>query len=177
MLATVIADLVFSAVNEDSLMTEKLTRRGLRLGRHYGVDPFATTSVAAIMTTPVETIPVTATAGEARKRLAVGDHSAYPVVDGDAVVGIVARGDLLRADEGEDDRPVLDVATREVVTVRSGDRAQDVLTAMLTHRVEHVPVVEDGVLVGICTRTVLVEVRRGQLALERPQPGRLRASR
>ena len=40
MLATVIADLVYSAVNEDSLMTEKLRRRGLHVGRHYGVDPF-----------------------------------------------------------------------------------------------------------------------------------------
>lgn len=46
MLATVIADLVYSTVNEDSLMTEKLRRRGLRIGRHYGIDPSPTRCVA-----------------------------------------------------------------------------------------------------------------------------------
>src|SRR5205085_8683308 len=40
MLATVLADLVFNALSEHSIMTEKLSHRGLRIGRHYGVDPF-----------------------------------------------------------------------------------------------------------------------------------------
>ena len=40
MIATVLADLVFNAISEHSIMTEKLGRRGLRVGRHYGVDPF-----------------------------------------------------------------------------------------------------------------------------------------
>ncbi len=66
MIATVIADLVYSAVNEDSLMTEKLRRRGLHVGRHYGVDPFTSDRVGDIMTTEVETIPLTASVGEAR---------------------------------------------------------------------------------------------------------------
>jgi len=43
---------------------------------------------------------------------------------------------------------------------------------MVEEGVEHVPVVDaDGRLVGIVTRTDLLEVRRRQLALERPQPG------
>src|SRR4051812_7866825 len=65
MLATVLADLVYSAVNEDSLMTEKLRRRGLRIGRHYGVDPFVNARVAEIMTSTVETLPRSATVGDA----------------------------------------------------------------------------------------------------------------
>ena len=43
---TVLADLVYSAVNEDSLMTEKLRRRGLHVGRHYGVDPFTSATAS-----------------------------------------------------------------------------------------------------------------------------------
>jgi CIC family chloride channel protein len=57
MLATVIADLVFNALSEHSIMTEKLSRRGLEIGRHFSVDPFTTVAVSAIMTTPVTTSP------------------------------------------------------------------------------------------------------------------------
>jgi CBS-domain-containing membrane protein len=37
--------------------------------------------------------------------------------------------------------------------------------------VEHLPVVADGRLVGICTRTDLLRTRLEQIELERSQPG------
>ncbi|HEX8003154.1 MAG TPA: chloride channel protein [Mycobacteriales bacterium] len=166
MLASVVADLVYSAVNEDSLMTEKLRRRGLRVGRHYGVDPFTSARVADVMTPEVETFEADATVGEARRRFAAG-HGAYPIVDGDRLVGIVARGDLLRVEE-DDGARLCDHAPRQVVTVRPDDPAQAVLRVMLDEQVEHVPVTApDGRLVGICTRTDLLKVRRRQFDLER----------
>lgn len=168
MLATVIADLVFSAVNEDSIMTEKLRRRGLHVGRHYGVDPFASVMVKDIMSTEVDTIAAGVTVGDARRRFASGGHGAYPIVEGDRLVGIISRGDVLR-DDCDDDASLLDHASRDVVTVRSGDGAQQVLQVMLDEEVEHVPVVDGGELVGICTRTDLLKVRRDQLVLERTQ--------
>lgn len=151
-------------------MTEKLRRRGLRIGRHYGVDPFAEAPVAAIMTADVESLPVDATVVQARERFAGGGHGAYPIVDGGRLVGIVSRGDLLR-DSGPDDAVLADRATRQVVTVGPDDSAQDALRVMVDEHVEHVPVVDDGMLVGICTRTDLLKVRRRQLDLERRQDG------
>jgi H+/Cl- antiporter ClcA/predicted transcriptional regulator len=179
MLATVLADLVYSALNEDSIMTEKLTRRGLRLGRHYGVDPFTTTPVAAIMTAPVATLAASATIAEARDRFSAGGHSAYPLVDGARLVGIVSRGDVLRGDTDAAERPgddtgLLAIASRDVVTVGPSDTAQTALQAMLLEGVEHVPVVDGDRLVGIVTRTDLLAVRRAQLALERPELVRAR---
>ena len=174
MLASVLADLVYSAVNEDSLMTEKLRRRGLRIRRHYGADPFASAHVGEIMTTEVETFPADATVGDARRRFAAGGHGAYPIVDGDRLVGIVARGDVLR--EGcADDELLVEHATAEVVTVSPHDSAQAALRVMVDEQVEHVPVLDpvSEHLVGICTRTDLLKVRRRQLALERVQIGRL----
>jgi H+/Cl- antiporter ClcA len=168
MLATVIADLVFSAVNDESIMTEKLRRRGLHIGRHYGVDPFATVVVKDIMTSPVQTIAAGATVGDARRRFAVGGHSAYPVLEDGRLAGIITRGDVLR-DDCRDDAPLLDHASRDVVTVRPGDGAQAVLRVMVDEGVEHVPVVAGEELVGICTRTDLLKVRRDQLVLERTQ--------
>ena len=93
MIATVLADLVFNAISEHSIMTEKLGRRGLRVGRHYGVDPFTTHRVRRIMTSPVITLPATATVADARDRFLRMGHGGYPVVDDDGqVVGIVTRG-------------------------------------------------------------------------------------
>lgn len=171
MLASVLADLVYSAVNEDSLMTEKLRRRGLRIARHYGVDPFASTHVTDIMSTTVDTLPATATLGDARRRFGADGHGAYPIVEDDRVVGIVTRGDVLRS-AGADEESLLIHATTEVVSVRPGDTAQAALRVMVEEQVEHVPVVDgDDRLVGICTRSDLLKVRRRQLDLEEVQAG------
>jgi len=171
MLASVLADLVYSAVNEDSLMTEKLRRRGLRIGRHYGVDPFAGTPVAQIMSTAVETLGATATVGEARRRFAAPGHGAYPLVDEGRLVGIVTRGDVLR-NRSPDSAPLAGHATRDLLTVRASDTAQRAMQVMVDEHVEHLPVVsETGELVGICTRSDLLKVRRRQLDLERVQDG------
>lgn len=171
MLASVLADLVYSSVNEDSLMTEKLRRRGLHIGRHYGVDPFTNVPVRDIMTPRVEVLDHTSTVGDARTRFATAGHGAYPIVDDGRLVGIVTRGDLLR-DESDDDQPLLGHAATQVLTVAEADTAQRALRIMVDEHVEHVPVVDhDRHLVGICTRTDLLKVRRRQLELERPQAG------
>jgi CIC family chloride channel protein len=170
MLATVIADIVYSSVNHDSLMTEKLRRRGLHVGRHYGVDPFSSTVVGDIMTTDVETLPASATVGEARARFAAGGHGAYPILDGDQLAGIVARGDLIR-DRCVDAGPLIDHATAQVLTVSPTDQAQVALQIMADESIEHLPVVAGDRLVGICTRSDLLKVRRRQYELERPQDG------
>ncbi|MGZ4792351.1 MAG: chloride channel protein [Ilumatobacteraceae bacterium] len=171
MLATVLADIVYSAVNDNSLMTEKLRRRGLHVGRHYGVDPFSSTRVGEIMTSEVVTLPATTTVGQARVRFESGGHGAYPIVDDEnGVMGIVSRGDILGNDCG-DDEPLMTLASADVVTVSPGDRAQIALRLMLDESVEHLPVVADGSLVGICTRTDLLKVRRRQLEHEQRDPG------
>jgi CBS domain-containing protein len=171
MLATVIAELVAMALTRDSIMTEKLTRRGLRVHSDYAIDPFRTVPIAEIMTRRVETLPGTATVGDARLRLRTGRHSAYPIVDGDGrCMGIVARGDLL-GDSTDDDGPILEHATTDVITVAPDDLAVTALHRMIDQAVDHLPVIDGGRLVGDCTRTDLMAVRARQLDLERHQPG------
>jgi CBS domain-containing protein len=171
MLASVLADLVAAALMQDSIMTEKLTRRGLRVHTEFEVDRFRTVPVGEIMTTEVDTLSAAATVGDARARLEAGPHGAYPLVDANGrCVGIIARGDLLR-ERGSDDEPVLEHASRDVVCVGSHDLAIAALQRMLEESVEHVPVIDDGRLVGICTRTDLLRVRRGQFAHERHEEG------
>jgi CBS domain-containing protein len=163
---------VYTALSEESIMTEKLARRGLRIGRRYAIDPFTTSHVEDIMTSPVETILVTATMGEARARFRTTRHGGYPIVDAHgAVVGIVTRGDLLR-DESPDDDPITTHATTEVVCVAPRDAAMTALQVMLDEGIEHVPVIDaSGALVGIVTRSDLLKIRQTQLDLETHQPG------
>jgi chloride channel protein, CIC family len=171
MLATVVADLVFSSLSEDSIMTEKLSRRGLRIGRHYGVDPFTTATVAAIMTTPAETLPATTTIADARARFLKGGHSAYPLVDEDGQMqGMLSRGDVL-FDGAEDGAAALERATREFVSVVPEDSAMTALNVMVDENVEHVPVVVDNRVIGMLTRTDLLKVRRQHRQLETRQAG------
>lgn len=171
MLATVVADLVASTLSEESIMTEKLARRGLRVGRRYAIDPFTTAHVDGIMSGAVETLPSTATLGDARARFRATRHGAYPVVDErNGVVGIITRGDLLR-DDAPDADPLLEHATVEVVTVGPRDPAMAALQVMVNESVEHVPVVDGGRLIGIVTRTDLLKVRQEQLGHEDHQPG------
>jgi H+/Cl- antiporter ClcA/predicted transcriptional regulator len=174
MLATALADLVFNALSEHSIMTEKLSRRGLRIGRHYGADPLAAAVVGDIMTSPAVTLPATTTVGAARQLFLDGGHGAYPVVDEEngQVVGIVARGDIVRAgQEVAAEAPLLDHASRDVVSVTPDDNAAAALRVMIDERVDHVPVVAGTRLVGICTRTDLLRLHAEQRQHELPQAG------
>jgi len=64
------------------------------------------------------------------------------------------------------------LAIADVITVRPEDSSSTVLHIMVDERIEHVPVVDDdGTLVGICTRTDLLKVRRRHADLERRQTG------
>jgi CIC family chloride channel protein len=171
MLAAVVADLVSAAFLSESLMTEKLARRGLKVQTEYEVDVLRTTLVRDVMTAKVETIPATATVAEARDRLASGRHGAYPVVDAQGhPVGIVARSDVLTRD-ADPDAPVAALASRDLVSVAPDDTLFAALHRMLDEEVEHLPVMAAGRLVGVCTRTDLLRARVRQRDLERAQPG------
>jgi H+/Cl- antiporter ClcA len=171
MLATVVADMLASALLRDSIMTEKLTRRGLRVHIDYEVDPLRTVAIRDIMSSPVNVLPASATIAEARAALSDGRHTAYPLVDADgACVGIVTRTDLLEGQLGESE-PVRDEASPDVATVAPDDLAIAALLCMAEEAVDHIPVVADGRLVGIVTRTDLLRANSRRLEHERPQPG------
>ena len=171
MLASVIADIVASSLMRESLMTEKLSRRGLRVHAEYEVDVFRTTQVRDVMTRDVATLPADATVADARALFDRPGHSAYPVVEDGCVIGIVSRSDAIR-EGAEPTDPVTSIASMDVVTVLPDDTLLDTLNIMLQEEVDHVPVADDAEqLVGICTRTDVLRARTQQLELEQRQRG------
>lgn len=168
--ATVLADLVARALLRDSIMTEKLTRRGLLVPSAFQVDALRTTSVRAVMTAEVETVPVGISIEDLAAHFEAGAHAAYPVVDPRRrLVGIVSRRDLVNG--LANGSPLADIVEPEVVTTAPDEMVADALARMLEEGVDHLPVVEDGRLVGMCTRTDVLHTRRQVLEHEEPQHG------
>jgi H+/Cl- antiporter ClcA len=177
MAATVLADLVARRLLRESIMTEKLARRGLQVPSAFHVDVLRSTRVSAVMSTEVRTLPAGLALDAVMAQVSAGGHSAYPVVDDEGrLVGIVTRGDVLRADETT--TTLTELAEPQPVTVAPSDTVAHALERMLEERVDHLPVVEHGRLVGMCTRTDVLRSRETVIEHERAQAGwldRLRA--
>jgi CBS domain-containing protein len=106
------------------------------------------------------------------------DHNIGAVVvstDGATIEGIVSERDIVRRlhDRGATilDEPVSTIMTTEVRTVGPGDNVDELRRTMTTHRFRHMPVVENGRLVGIVSIGDVVKSRMQDLEFERDQLG------
>ena len=90
-----------------------------------------------------------------------------------AVVGIVSERDVVRhlRQYGPDllRRPVGEVMSGVAVTCRPEDPVDDLAALMTNNRVRHVPVLDDGRLVGIVSIGDVVKIRMEELQDERQQ--------
>lgn len=90
--------------------------------------------------------------------------------DDGAVVGIISERDVVRhvASEGADalEQSVAEVMTHPVTTCASTTGVTELATTMTEGRVRHLPVVDDGRLVGIVSIGDVVKSRLDELALE-----------
>jgi CBS domain-containing protein len=90
-----------------------------------------------------------------------------------AVVGIVSERDVVRhlRQYGSDllRRPVGEIMSGVAVTCRPEDPVDDLAALMTNNRVRHVPVLDDGRLVGIVSIGDVVKIRMEELQDERQQ--------
>ena len=93
--------------------------------------------------------------------------------DGRSVDGIVSERDVVRAlherGAGLLADPVSSVMTAQVHTCVPTAGVEELARTMTEHRVRHVPVVEDGALVGIVSIGDVVKARLDELEEERAQ--------
>ncbi len=86
------------------------------------------------------------------------------------LVGIFSERDLVRLLHREWkealDHRVGDVMTRSVITCRSSDRIDSVLSVITLNKVRHVPVVDNGTLAGIVSIGDLVKHRLDEKEME-----------
>lgn len=90
---------------------------------------------------------------------------------GVTAVGILSERDIVRELAGSGggclDRAVGDYMTRDLVTCTRDVSADAVLQKMTDGRFRHMPVVEDGKLIGLITLGDAVKARLSQLAMEK----------
>jgi IMP dehydrogenase len=90
-----------------------------------------------------------------------------PVVDEkNRVLGIVSESDILEKDESV---PVRDVMTSTVETVEEDIEVEELAVIFRARKVNRLPVVRDGKLVGIVTRDNLITYLANILAWKRNQ--------
>jgi CBS domain-containing protein len=114
------------------------------------------TSIATLLEQKVGavfTIPSTVTVAEAVQEMNAHKVGSVLVMNGLRLAGIFTERDVLRRVVGSDidpkSTPVSKVMTSEVITVSPTATVQQVLDLFTEKRCRHLPVVEDGSVVGV----------------------------
>jgi CBS domain-containing protein len=170
------ASLAFLAARllmQNSIMTEKIARRGLRIPADYDPDAFAQASVGGIMEKEVKTLSAGGSLAELAGRIARHDpsisvHQAWPLLDSAGkLAGIITRSDLIRALDrvGSDGLTLLEAGTSAVVVAYADETVHEAVARMLGHGVGRLPVVSRDnpkTLVGYLSRDNLLSIRLKQ---------------
>jgi chloride channel protein, CIC family len=150
MLVCVIAAAIAMRFLPNSIMTEKLARRGLETHSEYETNVMKQIKVGEIMAEGVVTVSPEETVRAVADRMASGDprlmrHRALPIVSQDGrLLGIVTQGDILRGLEENlaVDLPVIEVGSRSLIVAHPDESAFNALTKMLMNNVGRLPVVD-----------------------------------
>ena len=149
MLACVVADIIALRYLPNSIMTEKLARRGLRVPDQFEVSAMKVSRVGEVMRTDVQPIPADMTVAALAEKMGQGEPGynltqGLPITSAEGkLVGIVTQGDLLRA---LDKNPrgttsVLDAGSAKVIVAYADESVHDAMMRMLDHDIGRLPVV------------------------------------
>ena len=106
------------------------------------------------MTRQVRTLSPNNKTIDALDTMVQNDIGSVPVVDHDALVGIITERDIVKEITKSFDyleRPLLETARRSIITVSPSTPLWEAFALLLKNRIRRLPVVEKGKLVGIVT--------------------------
>lgn len=113
----------------------------------------------AIMVYPVKTIAPTTTIEEAANLMYRYGHTGFPVCENRKLIGIISRRDIDKATHhGLGHAPVKAYMSTNVVTIEPDTPLEEIENTMIKHNIGRLPVVKDGKIVGIISRTNVIEV-------------------
>jgi H+/Cl- antiporter ClcA/CBS domain-containing protein len=154
--------LVSALLMRNTIMTEKLARRGVRVPAEYAADFLDQISVAAACTRDVIALRDDQTAADVHDIVAT--HQGFPVVDGGGnLLGVVTRRDFVDAAPST---PVRDLIRRSPAVVYLDSSLRDAADQMVRENVGRLPVVERANprrLAGFITRSDLLSAHARRL--------------
>jgi quercetin 2,3-dioxygenase len=123
-----------------------------------------------IMTSPVVSVGPDASLRQVAALLSERRISGVPVLEDERLVGLVSQADLLRRRRsGAQAGRARDIMTHEVMTVSADTPVAEVAALLEGYGIKRVPVLEEGRLVGIVSRSNLVQALAVQGPLEETQ--------
>jgi len=146
-----------------SILTEKIARRGYHIYREYGIDPLERHNIEEVMARNVQTIASDMPVADALTSYFGSEqtHRAFPVVRGDAYVGMIDRETLLAREDNSACKYVADLFGINVPIMALPDETcRTVASRLAVHGLERLPVVTDAQsrkLVGIVSRSDLIK--------------------
>ena len=148
-----------------SILTEKISRRGLHLSREYAVDPLERTFVRDVLRTNAVVLSVDQTLGQLAERFASGRLPALmPVADREGnLAGVVTRADLATLLQSTgDDRSLAGLIRPDPVVAYPDETLRMVVTRMAETGFTRLPVVQrDGLPrpLGVISLTDMLRAR------------------
>lgn len=110
--------------------------------------------ISDLMSFPVHTIPPETTMEEVARLLREKGCTGLPVVEGNQLVGIISRRDFAKIHRRSKlKRPVKAFMQRNVLTIEPGVSPLQAARVMVRNDVGRLPVVEEGRIIGIVTRS------------------------
>jgi CBS domain-containing protein len=116
------------------------------------------------------TIEPTATVGTAAHLMRAGGIAVLVVKSGDVISGLISERDIVHSISQHRERAlsltVLDVMSRNAVTIAPGDTLKRAMSLMTNHRVRHLIVIENDQPVGVVSIGDVVKYRLEDLEAE-----------
>jgi len=121
-------------------------------------------AVADIMSTPVKTVTPDTVIEEAGRVMLRYGHTGLPVVKKEKIVGVISRRDVEKAvHHGLGHAPVKGFMNCNMITVEPEMPASVVRDLMVEHNIGRLPVLREGKLVGIVSRTDVLRTLHGSM--------------
>lgn len=162
MLAVVFSTYIYSAVNEGSIYTLKLIRRGVDIRAGKDVNVYKKLMVREIMTSPVETVRENDKLEYVINIMHNSKHNGFPVVnEEDELSGIITLQDVRNAPlKGIMELPVRNVMTKKPIVTYPDEVVDKVFNIFRKNDLGHLPVVlpdDPNKVVGIITHSDLIK--------------------
>ncbi len=116
-------------------------------------------TVGSMMSSPVTTVGPTVPVTEVITMMYSSKHLGFPVIERDTLVGMITLADINKTSPiDREAMQVRDIMTREIVTLPPEAPVIDALRIMSARDIGRIPVVQDGKVLGIVTRTDILKV-------------------
>jgi CIC family chloride channel protein len=172
--------LVSCLLMRNTIMTEKIARRGVRVPAEYHADFLDTVLVRDVMSKNIVTLVADQSLDEVRRWIASGvvgtSHQGFPVVETGSgmVIGVLTRRNLL--DPAIEGTVVVKELVKRAPSIIYSDRTlRDAADHMVNHNIGRLPVVSrerPGQVIGMITRSDLLGAHRVRIsARTEAQPG------